>query len=294
MPSTLLDILVTRYPTAKRTTLRRMLQEKRIRVNGRLAGSMKQPIGEADRVEVADRPAARQAPTMPIRVVHEDADLIVIDKPAGLLTSTTPREKRPTALAIVRKHVLAGDSRATVGLIHRLDADASGLLVFSKNHEAYVSLKKQFFDHSVDRIYMARVDGVPNPAQGTIDSRLVEHHDGRMYVAKEGGKGERAVTYYETISRTKTSALVRVKLQTGKKHQIRVQLAQRGVPIANDPVYNSAKPAGRLMLAAVELGIDHPRTGKRMTFKVDPPSEMKPQMNADRGGAFALIHGHRM
>lgn len=271
MARTLLDLLLERFPTAKRTTLRRMIQARRIRINGRLAQSLKQPIADSDRVEVQDQAPPKQAPTMPLRIVHEDDDILVIDKPAGLLTSTTPREKRPTALAIVRKHVLSSEPGVPVGLIHRLDADASGLLIFSKTNEAYRSLKQQFFDHSVDRIYVARVHGVPNPRKGMIDSRLIEHHDGRMYVTDEPRKGDRAVTHFETISSDKKTSLLRVRLQTGKKHQIRVQLAKRGVPIVNDPVYGEAKPAGRLMLAAVELGITHPRTGKRVTFSIDQP-----------------------
>lgn len=272
---TLLDQLLIQFPTAKRTTLRRMLQSRRIRVNGVVARSLKQPIGPNDTVDVADQAPAKQAPTMPLRVVHEDDDLIVIDKPAGLLTSTTPREKRPTVLAIVRKHVQSRQPAAQLGLIHRLDADASGLLIFSKTHEAYLSLKRQFFLHTVERIYLAQVHGVPNPRQGMIDSRLIEHFDGTIIVTTNATKGQRAITYYETISSDKTHALLRVRLQTGKKHQIRVQLAHRGTPIVNDRVYSDKKPQGRLMLAAIELAIDHPRTGKRMKFTVDPPKEFR-------------------
>src|SRR5262245_43535727 len=98
-------------------------------------------------------------PRLPFRIVHEDRDILVIDKPAGLLTSTVPREKRPTVLKAMREYLSRTDPRARVGLIHRLDRDASGLLIFSKSHQAYVSLKQQFFKHSVERIYLAVVHG---------------------------------------------------------------------------------------------------------------------------------------
>src|SRR6266516_370866 len=109
--------------------------------------------------------------TQSFNLVYEDRDVIVIDKPAGLLTSTVPREKRPTAFAMLKEAVNAREPRARVGLIHRLDRDASGLLVFSKNHAAFRSLKQQFFDHSVDRVYLAIVRGQLNPRGGRIKSR---------------------------------------------------------------------------------------------------------------------------
>src|SRR5438105_15337583 len=125
-----------------------------------------------------------------VNVVYEDADILVVDKPVGLLTSTVPRERRPTLLADVREHVAAaGDRRARVGLIHRLDRDASGLLVFSKNDAAYRLLKEQFFSHSVERIYMAIVESVPPEPQGRIRLELVEKPDGSVRSAKAPGAG---------------------------------------------------------------------------------------------------------
>src|SRR5262245_66217776 len=107
---------------------------------------------------------------MRMRIIHEDVDILVVAKPAGLLTSTVPRERRPTLLKMVREYAAQHDPRARVGLIHRLDRDASGLLVFSKNHDAYESLKRQFFRHTVDRIYLAVVRGRLNPPAGKIRS----------------------------------------------------------------------------------------------------------------------------
>lgn len=214
------------------------------------------------------RPPRNRIPSL--RIIHEDRDILVIDKPAGLLTSTVPREKRPTVLALVRDHVARTEPRARVGLIHRLDRDASGLLVFSKSHDAYVSLKSQFFKHTVDRVYFALVHGVPTPHQGRIDTHLVERADGSVYSTRDPRKGERAITHYELVSRGRGTSLVRVRLETGKKHQIRVHLSERGVPIVNDPLYCDKPVKGPLMLVAIELAIDHPRSGRRMTFRTDP------------------------
>src|SRR5205807_8770535 len=130
-------------------------------INGRAGRRLSDAIVEGASVEVSDQRPAAPAPTHDLDIVHEDADLLVVNKPAGLLTSTVPREPRPTLIAKVREYVAATSPNARVGLIHRLDRDASGLLVFSKNEEAYEFLKRQFFNHSVDRIYAAVVEGVP-------------------------------------------------------------------------------------------------------------------------------------
>jgi 23S rRNA pseudouridine1911/1915/1917 synthase len=275
MPQTLLDRLLKLYPTAKRTTLREMIQNGRVTVNGSRARTLKQAIEETDAVRVADgrpAPSKRESKpqTLPFEIVHEDSDILVINKPAGLLTSTVPREKRPTALAAVREYIATKEPRAQLGLIHRLDRDASGLLVFSKNHEAYLSLKRQFFEHTVERVYLAQVHGTPNPRAATMDTYLVERADGSVHSTREKKRNaERAMTHYETVESRDGRSLLRVKLQTGKKHQIRAHLSERGVPIVNDPIYSKEKPQGQLMLAAVELSLNHPRSGKRMTFRTE-------------------------
>jgi RluA family pseudouridine synthase len=276
---TLLDRLAKDFPTAKRQTLRRMISAGRVRVNGVHATRATQPIGRDDKVEVSDHPARptshagaelqRRPGAPPLKIIFEDDDLLVVDKPPGLLTSTVAKEKRPTALALVRNYVAATNPRARVGLIHRLDRDAAGLLVFSKSHAAYDSLKTQFFKHTVDRVYEATVHGKPNPPAGMIESYLLERADGSVHSTDRHAKGQRAITHYETIETKAKKSRLRVRLQTGRKHQIRVHLSERGCPIVGDRAYGLAQDdAPRLMLAAVELAFDHPRTRKRMGFKL--------------------------
>ena len=212
--------------------------------------------------------------TMRLRgIVYEDQDILVIDKPAGLLTSTVPREKRPTLLAQVREYVHRQDPRALVGLIHRLDREASGLLVFSKNDRAYRSLKSQFFHHTVMREYRAVVHGRPKPPAGRIESRLVERADGTVHSTRQHGKGQRAVSEYEVINSAGRLSLLRVILHTGRKHQIRVHLRERGNPVVGDILYGPQDGAVRLMLAATRLTFIHPRTGSEMTFRLPLPKE---------------------
>jgi len=176
---------------------------------------------------------------------------------------------------MVREYVHSREPRARVGLIHRLDKDASGLLVFSKNDPAYRSLKDQFFKHTVERIYLAVVEGALTPASGRIRTRLIELVDGSVRSTKAEGKGELAITEFQTLRGDERLSLMRVKLHTGRKHQIRAHLSERGATIVGDRMYGKSKPAGeRLMLAAVELSLDHPRTARREHFEIPLPAEM--------------------
>jgi 23S rRNA pseudouridine1911/1915/1917 synthase len=278
----LLDWLIQRYPTAKRQTLKRMVEEGRVTINGIVARKLKHELTQNASVTVDERAHAAPPPEKTnLEIIHEDHDILIVNKPAGLLTSTVPREPRPTLLADVRDYLAAHDPRARVGLIHRLDRDASGLLVFSKNNAAYESLKKQFFDHTVDRVYTAIVEGAPAEPKGRIRSHLVELPDGSVRTSKSPGKGQHALTEYLVLRQTPARSMLRVILHTGRKHQIRVHLSERGSPIVNDPVYGKTKkPNGRLMLAATHLAFKHPRTGKLVSFETPMPPELKKAMTA--------------
>jgi 23S rRNA pseudouridine1911/1915/1917 synthase len=276
MPQTVLDWLLEKHPQAKRQTLKRLVAARRVRINGAPATRLSDALPEGAEVRLLDRgptsprlmPADARSPRPKHRltVIYEDVDLLVVDKPAGLLTSTVPRERRATLLAMVREHVAAGDARVRVGLIHRLDRDAGGLLVFSKTHDAFRALKRQFFEHSVSRVYLAVVDGRPAHPKGRIKSNLVELPDGRVRSTTKPGAGEQAVTDFELVKAGPNQSLLRVTLQTGRKHQIRAHLSERGTPIANDPIYNPKPAQGPLLLRAVELSFDHPTRGERVSF----------------------------
>jgi 23S rRNA pseudouridine1911/1915/1917 synthase len=265
------DRLIEKFPAASRQSLKRMVQNGRVSVNGCRATRLKQPIERKDAVVVD--PLRKDAVDPGFGIVFEDSDILVIDKPAGLLTSTVPRERRATALAAVRNY-LAAQRAATAGLIHRLDREASGLLVFSKNPAAHGSLKRQFFNHSVRRVYAAIVSPPPQPPRGRIDWALVEHADGTVHRARMSGKGQRAVTDYETLQIRGKLAMLRITLQTGRKHQIRAHLAQLGSPVVGDSMYGGLPQRHGLMLAAIELQLDHPRTSQRKSFRIPAPQRM--------------------
>lgn len=275
----LLDWLIKRYPDAKRQTLKRMVQSGRVRIGDRRARTLRDELPDRVTVRVVDgipskKVATEVATPAGFSVVFEDRDILVVNKPEGLLTSTTPREPRETLLALVQKYLSRSDPDVRVGLIHRLDRDASGLLIFTKNDAAYRGLKTQFFHHSVTRQYLAVVHGTPNPDRGRIRTRLVERADGSVRSTDEHAAGKGAITEYETIATKRKMSLLRVTLLTGKKHQIRVHMAERGTPIVGDRVYGKEDDTTPcLMLAAILLKIAHPRTGEPMKFEIAPPAE---------------------
>ena len=294
----LVDWLVTKYPAAKRGNLKRMVEDGRVKINGRKAQKLKQEVAEADEITVDESKQPRHTDTAsdrvpPFRIIHEDDDILVVYKEPGILTSTVPDEPRPTLLKQVQDYVfqqsMTGSRRKNlrVGLIHRLDKDAGGLLVFSKNDIAYKSLKDQFFAHTVERVYTAVVHGQMPEPKGRIRSRLVEMKDGtvRSIRHRKGelppgkDKGEEALTEYLVLKEGDELSLVRVVLHTGRKHQIRVHLSERGAPIMNDSVYAKDFPkTSRLFLEATHLAMDHPTSEKRLTFEVPIPEEFKRAM----------------
>jgi 23S rRNA pseudouridine1911/1915/1917 synthase len=288
-----------------------MVEARRVIINGRIASKLKEPVTPQDQIELLDKPKSpkragrgRQegrldSDALPFPILHEDEDLLVIVKPPGLLTSTNEREKRPTVAAMLRAYLAATDPDARLGIIHRLDRDASGLLVFSKNNAAYENLKSQFYHHTVERLYTAVVEGQPTPKSGTIQNLLYELPTGLVVQISDKSKGQIAITDYETLrtlsippSRRRQPpielplhdkpaqpwahrSLLRVKLQTGRKHQIRAHFAARKTPIVGDPFYGpDPEPVSPLLLAATGLSFDHPRTGERMKFEIDPPEEV--------------------
>jgi 23S rRNA pseudouridine1911/1915/1917 synthase len=274
---TLLERLAALYPSASRTTLREMLRAGRVRVNGAVAppGAARRAVDASAEGRVSDHAPARapKVSRLPFEIVHDDADLLLVNKPAGLITSSGPRDRRPTLIGLLRAAFEGAGSRVKVGLVHRLDADASGLIVFSKHNAAHAALKAQFARHDVERAYAALVEGIPDPPEGRIRSRLVEWSDGRVRVAARGAPGEEAVSHYQTIASDGARSLLHVVLETGRKHQIRVHLASRRCPIVNDPVYNRRPPAGELRLRAVALGLTHPGTGQPIRWELPQPTD---------------------
>lgn len=272
----LLEVLAQRFPDSSRTTLRQLLQAGRVRVNGEVEKDAKTPIDDDDLVEVAARSDPRVLPSG-IAILHEDRDVIVILKAHGLLTVATEREREATAQAYLNQYLRSGNEER-IHVVHRLDRETSGVLVFAKNFHARERLKEQFMVHSVDRIYVAIIEGIIDPPKGTIRSNLLEQRDLKMVSVESHPDSKHAITHYRTIESKGNYAMLEVTLETGRKNQIRAHLSEAGHPVAGDTMYGAkTNPLGRLGLHAKLLGFDHPTTGKRLVFTAALPRVFRQQ-----------------
>lgn len=224
-----------------------------------------------------------------LTILYEDEDVLVVDKPAGLLTIATARERSRTAYFILTDYVRKGSprSRSRIFVVHRLDRETSGVLVFAKNADAKLKLQSQWRERETEKEYLAVVHGVVKPETGTITTYLAENRAHIVYSTNDPAKGKLSRTVYRLLRTAGDLSLLEVQPLTGRKHQIRVHLAGMGHPIVGDAKYGLAAErgragdgakacldgaAGRLGLHARSLSFIHPSTGKRVTLEAKVPA----------------------
>ncbi|MGH7373900.1 MAG: RluA family pseudouridine synthase [Candidatus Rokuibacteriota bacterium] len=264
---TLSERLRALYPEASGRSVKQWLEAGRVTINGRACRDGRLEIGPDDEVILA----ARRSASFPrgLGLVHEDETILVVVKPAGLLTVATDRERERTAYRLLWDYLAAKRERPFI--VHRLDRETSGLLVFAKSEEVKRALQSQFEARSVERIYLALVDGRPSREQGTLESRLAED---RMLRVRSKQSGRLAITHYRVVGHRREGSLLELRLGTGRRHQIRVQLAEAGWPIVGDVTHDGPRgAAGRLCLHATRLGFVHPVTQRPVAFDSAPPAD---------------------
>lgn len=210
-----------------------------------------------------------------ITIIFEDADLIVVNKPSGLLTMATDRGDEVTAYSILMDHVRRNDPRARIFIVHRLDRDTSGLLIFAKNEETKRALQDYWDEAVSERIYVAVTEGTPSPAEGTVVSWLKDNPKSfKVSSCPFDNGGKKAVTHYRVLKSNTRYALVEFELETGRKNQIRVHAAVLGHPVAGDRKYGAqSSPAGRLALHARSIKFKHPWSGEILSFNTGIPAK---------------------
>lgn len=226
-----------------------------------------------DNIVKIDRPPKKHQPRG-LPILHEDKDIIVVVKPAGLLTIGTDREKSRTAHYLLNDYVRKGNpkSRNRIYVVHRLDKDTSGVLIFAKSEQAKKFLQENW--ENTEKHYLAIVHGRLTDKEGTISSYLVENKAQRVYSTCDAAKGKLSHTAYKVSKESKRFSLVDIHLLTGRKHQIRVHFAEKGHPVAGDSKYgNKAIGSKRLALHARSISFTHPLTHKLMTFDTGIPDD---------------------
>ena len=290
--------LADAVPTLSRERLKALIRSGAVEAGGKALRDPAIKVGgeEALRVAVPEpTPAHNEAQDIPLKVVFEDEHLLVIDKPAGLVVHPAAGNLDGTLVNALLHHCagkLSGiGGVARPGIVHRIDKDTSGLLVVAKTDVAHEGLARQFAAHSIDRRYLAIVNGVPKASEGTIDAPLARSATDRKKIAiVQGQRGKRSVTHWRRLRVLNEASLVECRLETGRTHQVRVHMASIGHPLLGDPVYGrSGKTHGKILkelqfhrqaLHAAELGFTHPATKHRLSFSSPMPPDMQELFNA--------------
>ena len=278
-------IIAAAIPELSRTQVQRLIEDGLVQVGGRPARRAADRL-EAPaevRLQLPEPAAARHAAeAIPLAIVYEDADLIVIDKPAGMVVHPAPGHAGGTLVNAVLAHDPdlegVGDEQRP-GLVHRLDRDTSGLIVVAKNDQAHRELQRQFHDREVDKRYLALVDGAPPTEAGRIEAAIGrDPRDRKKMAVVPAAQGRAAVTEYSVRERFKAHTLLACRLLTGRTHQIRLHLAYLKCPIVGDTVYGRRSPSlpvSRQCLHAWQLSLTLPASGERRTFTAPVPADLE-------------------
>jgi len=287
-----LDLVVARTFGLSRRAAREAVRSGRVDVDGVPADEPGRELAEGARVSFDPARPQRRRVRSRLPVLHEDGDVLIVDKPAGLLTVPTEAREKDTAWSRALHYLQRRyGGRPYAGIVHRLDKDTSGALAFARSREALHVLQELFRTHAIEREYVALVQGAP-PDQGTLDADLVREPGLRRRTARAGRAAERgavvrrAVTRFRTLERFPDAALVAVRPETGRTHQIRVHFAEAGHAILGDRVYGTASGASdrapRQMLHARTLGFRHPVTGHAVSSAAALPEDFERALAALR------------
>nr|WP_223297263.1 RluA family pseudouridine synthase [Catenulispora acidiphila] len=282
-----LDAALARMFGLSRTRAAELAAEGRVRVDGSEAGKSDRVRGgawlEIELPAAADPVAVKAEAVEGMRIVHDDEDIVVIDKPVGVAAHPSPGWLGTTVvggLAAAGYRISTSGASERQGVVHRLDVGTSGLMVVAKSERAYTLLKQAFRDRTVDKRYHTLVQGHPDPMRGTVDAPIGRHphHDYKFAVVR-GGKD--SVTHYETIEAYRAATLLAIKLETGRTHQIRVHMAALRHPCVGDlqygadPTLGERLGLGRQWLHAVSLGFEHPGTGEWVQYDSQYPDDLQ-------------------
>ena len=288
-----------------RTYIQQLIRDGAVTVNGKSSKpGYKLRAGDKITLHLPDPSPLETIPpeSVPLNILHEDLSLIVVDKPAGMLVHPAGGVYTGTLVNALLGHCkdlsgIGGTERP--GIVHRLDKDTSGVLVTAKTNRAHRALSAQFEAHTTSRHYVAAICGIPEPGAGTIDEQIARSHRDRRKMAVVKTDGRRAVTHYQVLEVYDGFSLLRLTLETGRLHQIRVHLSFLGYPVAGDPVYGGGReralsdaPSATVRQALIKLnrqalhaeiiGFTHPETGERLEFSAPMPNDMRQTVDALR------------
>ena len=282
-------VLAQSLPDVSRARCTALVKEGQVTVDGQVVKkpSLKVRAGQVLGVTVPEpEPVDAQPEDLPVSIVYQDADLVVIDKGAGMVVHPAPGHTGGTLVNALLHHIddLSGiGGQLRPGIVHRLDKGTSGLMVVAKNDRAHQHLAAQFADHSAGRTYWALCLGEPRDLQGTVRSELGRHPRDRTRIVSVERGGRPAVTHWWARGRVNGQSWIECRLETGRTHQVRVHLCESGWPLLGDPLYRTRQqprlevrellPSDRPLLHAVALALTHPTSGERLELTAAPPED---------------------
>ncbi|WP_082882561.1 RluA family pseudouridine synthase [Paenibacillus swuensis] len=271
-PSELLTFLLQALSGTGRNSIKSMLARGQISVNNKSVTLYNHQLNPGNIVSISTEKMVESAPLLGLHILHEDEDLIVIHKDHGLLSIASDKETEVTAYRQLTDYVKSKNPSNRIYVVHRLDRDTSGVMLFAKSEEVKHRLQETWKETVEERSYVALVEGLVHKTEGTITSWLKESKTLKMFSSPYPNDGQHAVTHYKRLQYNKQYTLLEVHLETGRKNQIRVHMQDIGHPISGDKKYGAkTKELGRLGLHARILSFTHPTTGKLMRFDTDIP-----------------------
>ena len=264
----LIEFLKKMFSNLSKNSVKSLLHNEKVFVNGNMTTKYNYELNAGDIVEIREKIAKN------IDIIYEDKDIIVINKPSGLLTVATEKEKNKTAYHLVMEYLKKKNKNNRIFIIHRLDKDTSGIIMFAKNERAKHLYQDNWNDIVKKRCYYAVIDGKMENKEGTIKSYLKEN--GNMVYSVKDRSGKLAITEYKVLKERKNISLLDINLKTGRKNQIRVHMKENKTPILGDLKYGEkSKLINRLALHAYKLELVNPVTKKLLTFEINMPNEFK-------------------
>jgi 23S rRNA pseudouridine1911/1915/1917 synthase len=270
-----------------RATAQRLIEAGAVTVDGRRRGKNHR-LARGEVVTLRrEEPALAVHGDVELNLVYEDDHLLVVDKPAGLLTHPAPGRRGPTLAEALSARAAGGDEPERAGIVHRLDRDTSGLLVVARSPQAHTALQRMLRKREIAREYLALVSGQPDADSGTIDAALGRDRLRRTVVSTRTDRARTAVTHFRVVERLPRTALLEVRLETGRTHQIRAHLAAIGHPVCGDAQYGGGACGRRLgierqFLHAAMLMFRHPLTGESMRCESKPPVDLRRALDVAR------------
>jgi len=270
----LMPFLVANLPRQSRNNIKSLLTRGQVSIDGKIVRQYNHPLQPGQEVVVDGSPVWGKVVSQGLKILYEDSSLLVVDKPAGLLTIATDSEKENTAYHHLMDYVREKNPDNRIFIVHRLDRDTSGVIVFAKQEEVKRLFQDNWKDYMTERAYVAVVEGRMDKDGDTIRSWLLETKTKLIYSSSKPGDGLEAVTNYKVLQTSSQYSLLEIHLSTGRKNQIRVHMHDIGHPIVGDRKYGSAiNPLRRLALHARVLAFEHPVSGQPMRFETEIPPQ---------------------